>query len=129
METFTLWTLRLPSRDARVRAPRDRGGVGIIVLIEPQAGHTPNLDGKSWVSGTVQYGSGFLNGDGPDHLPQYATFDMAVGKSFGENWSVKLTGTNLTNAHYFIDLSNTFGGSHFAAPRMFAVQVKYRFHY
>jgi outer membrane receptor protein involved in Fe transport len=75
------------------------------------------------------YGSGFLNGDGPDHLPAYTTFDLAVGKSFGENWSVKLSGTNLANKHYFVDFSNTFGGSHFGDPRMIAMQVKYRFKY
>ncbi len=90
---------------------------------------TATLPWKSWVSGAVAYGSGFLNGDGPDHLPSYATFDLALGRSFGERWAVKLTGTNLFNAHYFVDLSNTFGGSHFGAPRMVSVQVKYRFHY
>jgi outer membrane receptor protein involved in Fe transport len=52
-----------------------------------------------------------------------------LGKSFGDNWSVKLTGTNLLNQHYFLDLSNTFGGSHFAAPRMASIQVRYRFRY
>ena len=87
------------------------------------------LPKTSWISGNVSYGSGFLNGNGPDHLPAYTTVDMAVGKSFGENWAVKLTGTNLANKHYFVDLSNTFGGSHFGEPRMLAVQVRYRFHY
>jgi outer membrane receptor protein involved in Fe transport len=92
-------------------------------------GFTQSLPHRVWISGNVTYGSGFLNGDGPDHLPAYATFDLAVGKSFGENWDVKLTGTNLANKHYFVDLSNTFGGSHFADPRMIALQVRYRFHY
>ena len=87
------------------------------------------LPWKSWISGTAQYGSGFLNGDGPAHLPAYATFDLAVGRSFRENWSLKLTGTNLSDSHYFVDLSNTFGGSHFSAPRMISVQLRYRFHY
>jgi outer membrane receptor protein involved in Fe transport len=84
---------------------------------------------KSWLSSNVVYGSGFLNGGGPDHLPGYATVDMALGKSFGENWSAKITGTNLANKHYFVDLSNTFGGSHFADPRMVSVQLRYKFHY
>jgi outer membrane receptor protein involved in Fe transport len=90
------------------------------------------LPWRSWISGDVLYGSGFLNGNGlqePTHLPGYATVDLAVGKSFGENWAVKITGTNLANKHYFVDLSNTFGGSHFADPRIIAVQVKFRFHY
>jgi outer membrane receptor protein involved in Fe transport len=95
-------------------------------------GFTATLPKRSWISGNVVYGSGFLNGDGsqePTHLPSYATFDLAVGKSFGENWEVRLTGTNLANKHYFVDLSNTFGGSHFADPRMVSAQVRYRFHY
>ena len=92
-------------------------------------GFTATLPHRAWISGNVSYGSGFLKGDGPDHLPEYATFDLAVGKSFGESWEVKLSGTNLANKHYFVDLSNTFGGSHFAEPRMIAAQVRYRFHY
>ncbi|HEY1529122.1 MAG TPA: TonB-dependent receptor [Candidatus Angelobacter sp.] len=84
---------------------------------------------KSWISGNVGYGSGFLNGDGPDHLPGYGILDLALGKSFGENWSVKLSGTNLANKHYFVDLSNTFGGSHFGEPLMVSAQVRYKFHY
>ncbi|RAG85958.1 hypothetical protein DN069_09290 [Streptacidiphilus pinicola] len=28
--------------------------MGIIVLVEPQAGHTPDLDGKSWVVGGLR---------------------------------------------------------------------------
>jgi len=92
-------------------------------------GASYSLPHHSWISGTVNYGSGFLNGDGPDHLPAYATVDLAIGKSFGEKWDVKLTGTNLANKHYFVDFSNTFGGSHFGEPLMVAAQVRYRFHY
>jgi outer membrane receptor for ferric coprogen and ferric-rhodotorulic acid len=55
--------------------------------------------------------------------------DLAVGKSFGENWSAKLTATNIADHRYFVDLSNTFGGSHVGEPRMVSVQVRYRFHY
>jgi outer membrane receptor protein involved in Fe transport len=93
------------------------------------AGFSAALPWRSWLSGNMTYGSGFLNGNGPDHLPNYTTFDLAVGKSIGENWAVKLSGTNLANKHYFVDLSNTFGGSHFADPRIVSVQVTYRFHY
>jgi outer membrane receptor protein involved in Fe transport len=92
-------------------------------------GFSLTLPRTSWISGTVGYGSGFLNGDGPDHLPQYATVDLAVGKSFGERWALKLSGTNLANKHYFLDFSNTFGGSHFGEPRMISGQVRFRFHY
>src|SRR5262249_19690488 len=72
-------------------------------------GFSLTLPKNAFLSGNVAYGSGFLNGDGPGHLPDYATFDLSVGKSFGENWAVKVTGTNLANKHYFVDLSNTFG--------------------
>jgi outer membrane receptor protein involved in Fe transport len=92
-------------------------------------GFMSTLPWKTWVSGNFAYGSGFLNGDGPDHLPSYRTVDLSVGKSLGENWSAKITATNLTNKRYFIDLSNTFGGSHFGDPRQVSVQVRYKFHY
>ena len=93
------------------------------------SGFTTNLKWRSWVAMNLTYGSGFLNGNGPEHLPSYHTIDLSVGKSFGENWSAKLTAMNLTNKRYFIDLSNTFGGSHFANPREISLQVRYRFHY
>jgi len=92
-------------------------------------GFTALLSHKSWLSGNVSAGSGFLDGDGPGHLPAYATLDLAVGHSFGENWSAKLTATNLTDNRYFIDRSNTFGGSHVSDPRMVSVQLRYKFHY
>jgi outer membrane receptor protein involved in Fe transport len=93
------------------------------------SGFTELLPWKSWMSGNLSFGSGFLNGDGPGHLPAYATVDFAIGKSFGENWSAKFTATNIADKRYFVDLSNTFGGSHLGDPRMVSVQVRYRFHY
>lgn len=88
-----------------------------------------NLIRTMWISSNYNYGSGFLDGDGPGHLPPHHSVDLAVGKSFGENWSAKVTATNVGDSRYFIDLSNTFGGSHFADPRQISVQVRYRFHY
>ncbi|MGZ4829845.1 MAG: TonB-dependent receptor [Candidatus Angelobacter sp.] len=92
-------------------------------------GFTALLPYKSWLSGNVTAGSGFLDGDGPGHLPSYATVDLAVGRSFGENWSAKLTATNLADKRYFIDRTNSFGGSHVSDPRMVSVQLHYKFHY
>src|SRR5690348_250321 len=43
-----------------------------------------SLPWKSSADFDVSYGSGFLNGDGPGHLPAHTTFDMALAKSFGE---------------------------------------------
>jgi len=77
----------------------------------------------------VNYGSGFLDGDGPAHLPPHTTYDLSFSRSFGENWTVRVTGLNLGNHHYLLDNSNTFGGTHFANPREVSVQVKFRFRY
>ena len=78
---------------------------------------------------SVNYGSGFLDGDGPGHLSPHTTFDLAFTRPFGERWTVRLTGLNLANHRYMLDNSNTFGGTHFANPREVAVQVKFRFGY
>jgi len=93
------------------------------------AGGVADLWRQSWAAADFQYGSGFLNGNGPGHLPSYRTLNLALGKSFGEKWSLRLAATNLTNKRYQIDLSNTFGGSHFADPRKLSLQVRYRFGY
>ena len=55
--------------------------------------------------------------------------DFSVGKSFGENWSLRFSALNIGNNHYMLDNSNTFGGTHFANPREIAVQLKYRFRF
>jgi outer membrane receptor protein involved in Fe transport len=88
-----------------------------------------DLPRHAWTAFNVAHGSGFLDGDGPAHLPPHTSYDLSLGKSFGENWSVRLTALNLTNARYMVDASNTFGGSHFENPRQLSLQVKYRFKY
>jgi len=93
------------------------------------AGAETSLPWRAWASVNLAYGSGFLQGDGPAHLPAYRSFDFAIGKSIGENLSLRFTAMNVTNERHFIDLSNTFGGSHVNDPRMLALQVQYRFHY
>jgi outer membrane receptor protein involved in Fe transport len=93
------------------------------------AGIEGDLPWHSFAAFTVNYGSGFLNGDGPNHLPAYTTFDLSVGKSFGENWTVRIAGTNISDVRYQLDNSNTFGGTHWGDPAMASVQVKYRFRY
>lgn len=78
---------------------------------------------------TLNYGSGFVNGDGPAHLPSHTTFDISLSKSFGEKFVARLTGLNLSNNHYLLDNSNTFGGTHFVNPREISAQLSYRFRY
>ncbi len=87
------------------------------------------LPWRSWASANLSYGSGFLDGDGPNHLPSHTTYDLSLGHSFGENWSVQLTGLNLANKRYLLDNSNTFGGTHYAMPRQVSIELRYRFKY
>ena len=84
---------------------------------------------RAWVTTSITYGSGFLNEDGPAHLPSNTTVGVSLGKSFGENWSVAVNGLNVANRRYLIDNSNTFGGTHYAEPRQIYGEVRYRFHF
>jgi outer membrane receptor protein involved in Fe transport len=92
-------------------------------------GFTVNLPLHAWTSGALSFGSGFLDGDGPGHLPSHTTFDLSLGKNFGERWSVAVSALNLANNRYQLDNSNTFGGTHYNYTREVFAQVKYRFHY
>jgi outer membrane receptor protein involved in Fe transport len=93
------------------------------------AGINLDLPRRSWTAVNVNYGSGFLDGDGPGHLPSHTTVDLSMGKSLGERWNLRFSVLNIGNNHYMLDNSNTFGGSHFTNPREFAFQLKYRFHF
>lgn len=93
------------------------------------AGTDISLPWKSALNFNLAYGSGFLDGDGPAHLPSHTTFDLGLMKTFGERVALHLTALNLTNDHYLLDNSNTFGGTHFTNPREIFAQLTYRFHY
>ena len=93
------------------------------------AGIDSSLPWRTTAAFDFIYGSGFLDGDGPQHLPSYTTFDLALNKSIGESWTIRAMGTNITNKRYQVDLSNTFGGSHVGDPRMLSLEVRYRFHF
>ena len=71
------------------------------------------LPKRMWMTPAYQFGSGFLNGEGPAHLPPHSTFDLSIGKRFGENWTVSASAVNIGNARYLLDNSNTFGGTHY----------------
>ena len=92
-------------------------------------GFNLNLPWRVWTDFNASYGSGFVDGEGPEHLPSHTTFDLSLGRSLGENWSVRLTGLNLSNHRYLMDNSNTFGGTHYVNPREISLQIKYRFRY
>ena len=87
------------------------------------------LPWKSSANFDVNYGSGFLDGDGPGHLPAHTSFDLALAKSFGDKLGLRVTALNLSNNHYLLDNSNTFGGTHYVNPRTLSVQLTYRFRY
>jgi outer membrane receptor protein involved in Fe transport len=87
------------------------------------------LPGQMWAAPAYQFGSGFLNADGPAHLPPHSTFDLSIGKRFGERWSVSANTVNIANTRYLLDTSNTFGGTHYINPRQIYVELRYRFHY
>ena len=88
-----------------------------------------SLPGSLWVTPTCQFGSGFLNGDGPSHLPPHWTFDLALGKQVREGWTISANAVNIANTRYLLDTSNTFGGTHFINPRQVYVELRYRFHF
>jgi hypothetical protein len=87
-----------------------------------------------FASTNVYYGSGFTNGS-PDaqypgnYLPRHTTFDISLGKSFGEKYRVSVTALNVANRRVLLDNSLTFGGFHYNDPRQIYVELRYRFHY
>ena len=76
-----------------------------------------------------QFGSGFLNGNGPSHLPPHSTFDLSLGKQIGEKWTISANAVNIANTRYLLDTSNTFGGTHYINPRQIYAEFRWHFHY
>jgi hypothetical protein len=97
-------------------------------------GFNATLPFNTSASTNVYYGSGFVNGD-PDpttpypnpYLPQHTTFDLSLGKSFGENITTSITATNVANRRVLLDNSLTFGGFHYNDPREIFAELRYRF--
>jgi outer membrane cobalamin receptor len=88
------------------------------------------LPWRAYFSTDVYYASGFSNGSPPpSHLQPHTTFDLSLGKSFGERFSVNLQGINAANRRVLLDNSFTFGGTHYVNPREIFVQLRYRSHY
>jgi hypothetical protein len=97
-------------------------------------GFNATLPWAAFASTNVYYGSGFTNGD-PDpttpyanpYLPQHTTFDLAIGKSFGERVSGSINSVNVANRRVLLDNSLTFGGFHYNDPRQLYAELRYRF--
>jgi outer membrane cobalamin receptor len=95
-------------------------------------GGNVSLPWRSFASTDVSYASGFTNGNENlpgTHLQPHTTFDLTLGKEFGERMSLSVTGLNVANRRVLLDNSLTFGGTHFNNPREIFVQLRYRFHY
>jgi TonB dependent receptor/Carboxypeptidase regulatory-like domain/TonB-dependent Receptor Plug Domain len=93
-----------------------------------------SLPWRAYVSTNVYYGSGFSNAfpGQPypgDYLPQHTTFDLSLGKDFGERFTASLSALNVANRRVEYDNSLTFGGFHWNNPREIYVELRYRFHY
>ena len=92
------------------------------------------LPWRAYASTNVYYGSGFTNAfPGQPYsgasLPQHTTFDLSLGKDFGERFSASLNAINVANRRVELDNSVTFGGFHWNNPREIYVELRYRFHY
>ena len=97
-------------------------------------GFNGNLPYQIIGSFNVYYGSGFSNGyqlapspyTGP-YLPSHTTADLALGKNFGERYTVSVNALNVGNTRVLLDNSLTFGGFHYNNPRQLYAEVRYRF--
>jgi hypothetical protein len=90
------------------------------------------LPWRAYASTDIYYASGFTNGNSSlpgTHLQPHTTFDLSLGKNFGDRFSVNLQSANVANRRILLDNSFTFGGTHYLNPREIFVQVRYRFHY
>lgn len=119
--TAPTWPVPLSPLDHDQRNTLNFGG---DVLLPMQAHASTN----------IYYGSGFSNAfPGAPYpglyLPAHTTFDLALGKSFGERYSISLTALNVANRRFELDNSTTFGGFHWNSPREVYAELHYRFHY
>ncbi len=121
--------LRLDIPPGFARRPRSEKHLNV--------GYNTSLPWHAYASTNVYYGSGFANGlyGTPqahipgDYLPGHTTFDLALGKTFAEKYTVSLTALNVANRRVQLDNSLTFGGFHWNDPRQIYVEFRYRFHY
>jgi outer membrane cobalamin receptor len=108
-----------------------------FALLDHDQRHTLHLGARydlpfhSYASTDVYYASGFTNGNPMvpgDHLQPHTTFDLSLGRSFGEKFSVNVQALNVANRRVLLDNSFTFGGTHYLNPRELYAQLRYHFH-
>ena len=97
-------------------------------------GFNANLPYRIFGSFNAYYGSGFSNGyQAPPspytgaYLPSHTTADIALGKDFGQSFTVSLNALNIGNTRVLLDNSLTFGGFHYNDPRQLYAELRYRF--
>jgi outer membrane receptor protein involved in Fe transport len=129
--------------NANVCPPNPDGSFPYLCPLDHDQRNTLNVGGdvtlpwRSYASTNVYYGSGFTNGQQGvpgwpypgQYLPAHTTFDLSLGKDFGDRFSASLSALNVTNRRVIYDDSVTYGGFHWNLPRQLYVQVRYRFHY
>src|SRR5262249_47135287 len=73
-----------------------------VFFLDHDQRHTLNvgldvdLPGRAFLAAAVHYGSGFTDGEGPEHLPGHTLFDLSIGKS-ARAWSFALHAVNVTD--------------------------------
>jgi len=123
-----------------VCSPNSDGITPYLCPLDHDQRNTLNVGGdvslpwRAYFSSNVYYGSGFSNGfpGAPypgDYLPQHTTFDMSLGKDFGERFTASLSALNVANRRVEYDNSLTYGGFHWNLPRQIYVELRYRFRY
>jgi TonB dependent receptor/Carboxypeptidase regulatory-like domain/TonB-dependent Receptor Plug Domain len=92
------------------------------------------LPRRSFAAADVYYGSGFRNAfpSAPypgTNLPAHTTWDLSLGKDFGERLRASVNALNVANRRVELDNSVTFGGFHWNNPREIYVELRYKGHY
>jgi hypothetical protein len=92
------------------------------------------LPRRAYASTNIYYGSGFVNAfpGQPypgDYLPGHTTFDLTLGKDFGERFSATINALNVANRRLEQDNSVTFGGFHWNNPREIYAEIRYHLHF
>lgn len=82
---------------------------------------------RYWAHARVQYGSGFLEDEGPGHLRPHTTGDVSAGVTLSRHVEAALDVQNIANNVYLINLSSEFNGTHWARPRYVAGRLRITF--
>jgi len=111
-------------------APADEGGYFYLDHDQRNtlsAGIDVVPNARVWFHGRVQYGSGFIEDEGPGHLSSHTTGDLSAGVTITRHLEAALDVQNVTNNVYLVNLSSEFNGTHWARPRYAAGRIRVTF--